>query len=141
VVRIHVLKVLRQERNPLALAGFRPRQELQELFHTHPKFVGMEKSGRSQIRWSARRSATVEGVHSFAGGENGRGTHQRPQTSSQPSPEGSFMVLADLREILEVLEPASMFWKSPDWRERIWMLLATAALAGVVLVAQFLFGS
>jgi hypothetical protein len=51
------------------------------------------------------------------------------------------MVLADLREILEVLEPASMFWKSPDWRERIWMLLATAALAGVVLVAQFLFGS
>lgn len=34
-----------------------------------------------------------------------------------------------------------MFSKSSDWQERFWMLLATAALAAVVLFAQFLFGT
>jgi hypothetical protein len=28
-----------------------------------------------------------------------------------------------------------------DWTDRIWMLVATVALAGVTLVAQALFGS
>jgi hypothetical protein len=34
-----------------------------------------------------------------------------------------------------------MFSKSSDWQDRLVMLIATVALAGVVLVAQALFGS
>jgi hypothetical protein len=34
-----------------------------------------------------------------------------------------------------------MFSNGSDWQERIWMLLATAALLGIVFLAQFFFGS